>query len=383
TPWSDELIPFEEAAEIGTTKVIREHSTVGMLITTDGTFGDIPRESYIDAEKRIADELKRIGKPFVIILNSAAPDSDESERLALELEKNYNAPVALINCMEIDFQDISHILEMLLYEFPINELTVKLPTWLSALDRQHKLIKGITDSVLSLAKSVKNLNDASKFINELRISAEELLENIFECRGCSVFTDTIDIGTGNAAFNIELPEEIYYKVLCEETGLQVNSQNQLISVLRDLATSKAEFDKYSKAINELEENGYGIVLPDINSMKIEEPQIIRQAGSYGVKLKASATSVHMIRATIQTEINPIVGTEEQSEELIRYIMDEFEDDPKRIWESNIFGKSLYELLNDGLHTKLSHLSDESKDKLSETLSRVINEGSGGLICIIL
>ena len=383
TPWSDELMPFEVAAETGTTKVIRDHSTVGMLVTTDGTFGDIPRESYVEAEERVAKELKSIGKPFVIILNSAQPEREESETLAIELEKKYSAPVALINCMNIDFRDIGHILEMLLYEFPINELTVKMPTWLGALDSEHKLIRGITDAVLSQTGKVKNLSDASSFIYELRVAAEKLINDTFSSSGCSVYTDSVDIGSGNMSFNIDLPEEIYYKVLCEETGLQVGSQSELISVLKELAAAKSEFDKYAVAIEELEENGYGVVLPDIESMKLEEPQIIRQSGSYGVKLKASATSVHMIKATIQTEINPIVGTEEQSEELIHCLMEDFEGDTKRIWDSNIFGKSLYELLNDGLHTKLAHLSPDSKEKLSETLSRVINEGSGGLICIIL
>ncbi len=383
TPWSDDLLPFEEAAELGTKKVITDHSTVGMLVTTDGSFGDIPRASYVEAESRVADELQRIGKPYVIILNSAAPASEEAEKLALDLEKKYKAPVALVNCMELDFDDISHILEMMLYEFPINELSVNLPSWVTALDADHRLIECITGKVKELSSTLKNLSDASVFMRELKENTETALSEAYSAEGCSIYANSVDIGTGNMSFDLGLPESLYYNVLCEETGLQINSQSELISVLRDLAKAKEEFDKYSVAINELEENGYGIVLPDIESMRIEEPQIIRQAGSYGVKLKASATSVHMIKATIQTEINPIVGTEEQSEELVHYIMDGFEDDPKRIWDSNIFGKSLYELLNDGLHTKLSHLSGDSKEKLSETLSRVINEGSGGLICIIL
>ncbi len=383
TPWSDELMPFEEAAETGTRKVICDHSTVGMLVTSDGTIGDISRDSYIEAEEKVVAELRKIGKPFVIILNSAVPESKEAELLAMELENKYKVPVALVNCLELDFNDISHILEMLMYEFPVNQVTVKLPSWLSALDCDHHLIKGITERVYELCSSIKNLSDASYFISKLKDSCEKMIEEKYQQGSCSVFAESVDIASGNMYFDLSLPENIYYKILCEETGLEVENQKQLISVLRELAAKKKEFDRYAVAIEELEENGYGIVLPDIDSMKIEEPQIIRQAGSYGVRLKASATSVHMIKATIQSEINPIVGTEEQSEELIRYIMDQSEDDPKKIWESNIFGKSLYELLNDGLHTKLSHLSGESKEKLSETLSRVINEGSGGLICIIL
>lgn len=383
TPWSEDLMPFEEAAELGTSKVIREHSTVGMLVTTDGSFGDISRESFVEAEARIAKELRYIGKPFVIILNSATPESDSSEKLALELEEKYKAPVALINCKEIDYGDICHIFEMLLFEFNINEFSIKLPNWVSALNSEHKLISGIIDVAKSISKNISNLNDASKCTDILKSEVEGIIKDLYSVDGCDAYSESVDVGVGRISFSLEFPESLYYKILCEETGLQIESQSQLISVLCNLASSKAEFDKYADAIRELNENGYGVVLPNIDSMKIEEPQIIRQSGSYGVKLKASATSVHMIRATIQTEINPIVGTEQQSEELIHYIMDEFENDPKRIWESNIFGKSLYELLNDGLHTKLSHLSDESKEKLSETLSRVINEGSGGLICIIL
>ena len=383
TPWSDEQMTFEEAAELGTKKVISDHATVGVLVTCDGSFGEIAREAYVLAEEKAAAELKSIGKPFAIVLNSAFPESEDAEKLAVELEKKYSAPVALLNCKDIDFNDVTHILEMIMYEFPTKEISVSLPSWLGALNSDHKLIAKITEIIRDLSEKNKCLRDCNRFIYELKKKLDEVIVSLFEGEQCHVYRSGVDIGIGNMSLGLELPESIYYKVICEETGLEVKSQRELIGVLRELANAKKEFDKYSVAISELEENGYGIVLPDTHSMTLEEPQIIRQAGSYGVKLKASATSVHMIKANIQTEINPIVGTEEQSEELVKRLMSEFEEDPSKIWASNIFGKSLYELLNDGLHTKLAHLSDDSKEKLSETLSRVINEGSRGLICIIL
>ncbi len=383
TPWSDAEMSFEAAAEFGTQKVISEHSTVGILITTDGSIGDIPRENYISAEEKIANELRELGKPYVIILNSAKPDSDEAIALAIELEKKYSTPVALINCLELDISDINHILNMLVLEFPVTEMNLKLPSWISALKGGHKLISLVTNSVKDMVYSLKTLGNLQKYTESLSEKLSQNIREVYENSGCKIDIKNVDVANGTVDLELNLPEKMYYDIICEITGLNIHNQSELIQSLSNLAESKKEFDKYQKAIIDLEENGYGIVLPEIDEMHLEEPQIIRQAGAYGVKLKASATSVHMIRANIETEINPIVGSEEQSEELINYLNSEFGDDPKKIWDSNIFGKSLYEMMNDGLHSKLSHLSDESKERLSETLSRVINEGSGGLICIIL
>ena len=383
TPWSEEAMPFEIAAELGTQKVIYDHSTVGILLTCDGTIGDIPRDNYVTAEEKVARQLNDIGKPYVIVLNSSEPESNHAIELALELEKKYLAPVALVNCLELDNHDINHILNMLVLEFPIKEISFKLPAWISALRPNHKLILSLTKIIKELSPVVKDLGGAADLADELKLSINMILMDLYGDYECDVSIKLTDASSGRSHFQIELPEQLYYNIICEITGLQINGPKELIRCLTDLAESKKEMDKYEKAITDLEDNGYGIVLPDISEMTLEEPQIIRQAGSYGVKLKASATSVHMIRANIETEINPIVGTEEQSEELIKYLNEEFGDDPQKIWDSNIFGKSLYEMMNDGLHTKLSHLSSESKEKLSETLSRVINEGSGGLICIIL
>ena len=383
TPWSEEQVPFEEAAEVGTRKVICDHSTVGMLVTCDGSFGDISRENYVQAEERIAKELQELGKPFAIILNSSKPESEQAEALAMELEAKYNAPVALINCLALDAEDVGHILEMLLYEFPIREINLQLPGWVSALPKEHKLTEVIINSLSDIIEDIKNLNDVTTFADKLADLVSNEIEARYESSGAATQITSTDLGTGVATVALSFPQSMYYNIICDLTGICVRNEKELISVMLSLSDAKRELDKYSKAIEEMETAGYGIVLPGVEGLKLEEPEIIRQSGAYGVKLKASAPSIHMIKATIETEINPIVGSEEQSEEMIRHLMSEFEEDPQKIWESNIFGKSLYQLVDDGLHTKLAHLSEESRDKLSDTLSRIVNEGSSGLICIIL
>lgn len=383
TPWSQEPVPFEEAAETGTRKVICDHSTVGMLVTCDGSFGDIPRENYVEAEERIAHELKELGKPFAIILNSSHPESQQAESLAMELEKKYNAPVALINCLELDAEDVGHILEMLLYEFPIQEIALQLPGWVSALPKEHKLTEVIINILSDIVGDIKNLNDVSAFTGKLEEQLSREIESRYESGGVTAGVTSTDLGTGVAIVTLQFPQSMYYNIICDLTGICVRNEKELISVMLSLSDAKKELDKYAQAIEQMETDGYGIVLPGVEGLQLEEPEIIRQSGAYGVKLKASAPSIHMIKATIETEINPIVGTEEQSEELIQRLMSDFEEEPQKVWESNIFGKSLYQLVNDGLHTKLEHLSEESRDKLSDTLSRIVNEGSGGLICIIL
>ncbi len=380
TPWSDEPMPFEEAAELGTKKVIEEHSTIGMVITTDGSFGDFSRESYVNAEERVVSELAKLGKPYAIIINSAKPDSDEATALALQLEEKYNAPVALVNCLELNSADINGILEMLLLEFPVREIRIKLPGWASALDSDHRLMKSILDAVSANAADVKKMGEIGSGFTK-RMSEAVMKDD--ETGMASVKITDIDMGVGTARLELELPDKLYYRIIGEMTGIAVESQGELLTMLKSLAEIKREYDKFSAAIDSVDESGYGIVMPDIDDLTLEEPEIVKQAGGYGVKLRASAPSVHMIRAVIETEINPIVGSEQQSEDLVKYMLHEFEEDPKRIWESNLFGKSLYELVNEGLHTKLEHMPDDARQKLAETLSRIINEGSSGLICIIL
>lgn len=373
TPWQDEPMPFIEAAEYGTRRVIREHSTVGMLVTTDGSIGELPRENYIEAEERVVRELKQINKPFAIILNSANPQSDAAVSLAYKLEEKYEAPVALVNCLELDSNDIRHILELVLSEFPVCEIKVKLPDWVGALLPEHKLKTALDDFVMERAGKVGKIGEIAKIFTD--VGDSDIVKN--------VKVEQIDLGKGNAELTLGLCDGLYYKTISELCGFEIDGEEKLITLLSELSVMKKKYDRVAEALNDVESKGYGIVMPEIDDLHLEEPEIVKQAGGYGVRLRASAPSVHMIKADIETEISPMVGTEQQSEELVKYMLREFEEDPKKIWESNLFGKTLYELVNEGLHTKLGHMPEDARAKLSETLARIINEGSGGLICIIL
>lgn len=373
TPWQDAPMPFREAAETGTHKVITEHATIGMLVTTDGSIGEIPRESYLEAETRVITELKALGKPFAIILNSAHPSAESTIALAYELENRHQVPVALVNCLELDAEDIRHILELILHEFPINEIAINLPTWIKSLEENHPIRHSIHSAIRKCAERIQRVGDISDAFSDMNDN-----EYIKQCE-----ISHLDLGKGKAHVEITLVDGLYYQVLSELTGFSVDSEEALFRLMKELSKMKAEYDKVNDALREADQNGYGIVMPDIEDLRLEEPVIVKQAGGYGVRLRAAAQSLHIIRANIETEINPIVGSEQQSEDLIKYMLKEFEADPKSIWESNMFGKSLYELVNEGLHTKLEHMPEESRVKLSETLERIINEGSGGLICIIL
>ncbi len=373
TPWRQEPMPFAEAAEMGTHKVISEHSTIGMLVTTDGSIGDISRPSYIEAEERIVRELKALGKPFAVILNSARPQSDDAIALAYELESKYEVPVALVSCIDLDAEDIRHILELVLHEFPVSEVRISMPEWTTALDDSHKIKRSILNDIRECAGNVLKAGDIKKAFDPL--SENEYIKN--------ATISEIDLGTGRASISVTMRDGLYYDVISELTGFEISGEEELISLLKALAEMKKRYDRIESALDEAEERGYGIVMPDVRELHLADPEIVKQAGGYGVRLRASAQSIHMIRANIETEINPIVGTEQQSEDLVKYMLKEFEEDPARIWSSNMFGKSLYELVNEGLHSKLEHMPEASRKKLSETLERIINEGSGGLICIIL
>lgn len=373
TPWQEEPMPFVEAAEMGTEKVIREHSTIGMLITSDGSIGEISRESYVPAEERIVGELKSLGKPFAMVLNSADPSSEEAIALAYELEEKYQVPVALVSCIDLDAEDIRHILELVLHEFPVSEVCVSLPGWMDALEQDHPIKASLRGSVCACADRIRKTGDLKDVFADL--GNNEYVQ--------SYRIEDIDLGTGKANVSVKFDDALYYSVISELTGFEIPDETALISLLKNLSSMKEQYDRVSEALAMAEEKGYGIVMPTIDELHLEEPQIVKQSGGYGVRLCASAQSIHLIRANIETEINPIVGTEQQSEELVKYMLREFEEEPGKIWESNVFGKSLYELVNEGLHTKLEHMPEESRTKLSETLERIINEGSGGLICIIL
>ncbi len=373
TPWFDEEVPFNMAAEVGTQKVISEHSTIGMVVTTDGSISDIPREEYEECEERVINELKEINKPFIVILNCLNPHSDEAIRLAGNLSEKYNCSVIPVSCIDIDEDEIEHIMSELLLAFPIKEINIRMEKWITGLKTGHWLKEEVFSTIKNSAQDIKLVKDA-----------KEVAEKI---NGCQYITDSkiaeIDLGQGSVTIQVTLDSKLFYKILGETTGIEIVNESDLLPVLMELNKIKKEYEKIKPALDEVEATGYGIVMPDIDELSLEEPQIIKQGGKYGVKLKASAPSIHMMKAGINTTVSPIVGTEKQSEELIMYLLSGFEENPKKIWESNIFGKSLHELVNEGLHNKLYKMPVDARMKLQETLERVINEGCSGLICFIL
>ena len=382
TPWHEEPVPFEEAAAVGTHRVIAEHATVGMLVTTDGTIGDLPRENYVAAEERVAAELTELGKPFAVILNSARPESEEAVALASRLEEKYRAPVALISCAELDAEDVRQILGMLADEFPAKEAEVILPGWTAALPADHKLRGVLRNAVREAAGELKKLSDArGAFARTLENAVNR--EMATDGEGAEAVPLSCDAGRGEATLRLALPERLYYDTVSDLTGIRMEGEEDLIGTLCRLSDDAREFGRYREAIEAVNGDGYGIVMPEPDTLELKEPEIIRQGGGWGVRLRATAPSIHMIRADIDAEISPIVGTEQQSEETVKQLMEDFERDPSALWESNMFGRTLYDLLNDGLHAKLEHMPPDARRKFGETLSKIINEGSQGLICIIL
>ena len=373
TPWFDKEIPFNMAAEIGTQKVISEHSTIGLVVTTDGTISDIPRSEYEDAEARVINELKEINKPFVVLLNSVAPESPQTVQLAAELCQKYDVPVKPVNCMELTQEAIKDIISGVLFEFPVKEVKVDLPGWLMSLPCEHWLRKDIGEKIKALSADLKKVRDINTFAAAL--SDCEHIE--------SAKAESIDLSNGSSVIKACVCGELFYKILSEKTGLEIENDEQLLESIGELSRIKKSYERLKDAIDEVEATGYGIVMPTIDELSLEEPEIMRQGGRYGVRLKASAPSIHMMKANITTEVAPIVGSESQSEELVMYLLKEFEENPAKIWESNIFGKSLHELVNEGLHNKLYRMPGNARMKLQETLEKVINEGCSGLICIII
>ena len=373
TPWSDQEIPFEKAAEIGTKKVIEEHSTIGVLITTDGSITDIPREDYIKAEERVVSELKALNKPFVIILNSNNPSSDYTTKLSEKLSEKYGCTVLPTNCEQLSIDDINNMFSKILYEFPIEQINIKFPRWIDGLDFSHPLKTELYNEIKNAFSNINILKEVSSATAS--ISQTEIIEK--------TSITSIELGTGNVNVSITLKENLFYKVLSEITGVEMTNEGDFFSIISGLSKTKKKYDKIAYALEEVNAKGYGIVTPSMDELILDEPEMVKQGSRFGVKLKATAPSIHMIKADIQTEVSPIVGSEKQSEELVNYLLSEFENDPKKIWESNIFGKSLHELVNEGLQTKLAKMPEDAQMKLQETLERIVNEGSGGLICIIL
>ena len=373
TPWSDEEIPFETAAELGTRKVIAEHSTIGILVTTDGSITDIPREDYISAEERVVSELKELNKPFVIVLNSDDPTSDYTRKLADRLEEKYQVSVIPTDCTNLSLDNINDMFGKLLYEFPIEQMNIALPRWVDTLNDDHWLKKQLYSEIKDAFSNISVLKQVDDSISAIR--STDIISN--------TKLDEINLGNGNVNVNIALNDNLFYQILTEMTGVPVENEGDLFATMTSLAQTKNEYDKIAYALEEVKAKGYGIVTPSMDDLILDEPEMVKQGSRFGVKLKAKAPSIHMIRADITTEVSPIVGSEKQSEELVTYLLSEFETDPKKIWESNIFGKSLHELVNEGLQNKLYKMPEDAQMKLQETLERIINEGSGGLICIIL
>lgn len=373
TPWYDEEIPMTEAAEIGTRKVITEHSTVGVVVTTDGTVAEIPREAYQEAEERVIRELQEIGKPFVVLLNSAQPESARCRAIAEDIQKRYRVRCICVNCLELEAQEITELMRELLYEFPLQEMDLYLPSWLETLAADHPIKSSIYQTVKGQAGSLQHIRDIDPCLKEVERDPNILKTVIHE----------LNLGTGAAAVELQLPRELFYETLSKQCGLEAGDDGDLLKLMTQLAKVKAAYEQLEPALQKAKETGYGIVMPGAEELQLEDPEIVRQGGKYGVRMKASAPSIHMIRADIETTVSPIVGNEKQSEDMVNYLLQEFEGDTSKIWQSNIFGRSFHEIVSDDLQAKLNRMPEDSRKKLREALERIINESSGGLICIIL
>ena len=373
TPWFDEEIAFDDDAELGTKKVITDHSTIGLVITTDGSISEIPREDYLESEIRVINELKSINKPFIVLLNSTTPESVETKNMASQLSLDYGVPVIPVSCMELDELEIKKILAQLLFEFPVREIKVDIPKWLVSLDKEHWLKSAVFECIKESAKKIEKIRQI-----------QDVLEALSECEYIhSTAIQNLDLGRGFATIGINIDTSLFYKVLSEQTGIEIQDECELFNCIKKLSQKQKEFDKIAQAYDQVQESGYGIVMPTIEELSLEEPEIIKQSGKYGIRLKASAPSIHMMKIYTQTEVTPIVGSEQQSEELVSYLLKEFEESPEKIWESNIFGKSVHELVNEGLHNKLYRMPSDARAKIGETIQNIINDGCNGLICIIL
>ncbi len=372
TPWFDDEIPFNMAAEIGTKKVIREHATIGLVVTTDGSISEIPRDEYEEAEERVVGELKEMDKPFIVVLNCVYPQSAAAVSLAAELTERYGVPVVPLNCMNITDDEISALLATVLCEFPVKKVIISLPGWFSDIPSDDDVKNGLVNVLRNESPEIKKMSE----IGRLAAAVEKC--SAVTC----VSTQSIDRGSGTVYLKADMDSVVFYEMLSTVSGENITDDSELISSLRNLVGIKRKYDRIAAALEQVSSTGYGIVMPSVDELTLEEPEIVKQGSRYGVKLKASAPSIHMMRADIKTEVAPIVGSERQSEDLVKYLLDGFEEDPSKIWQSNIFGKSLDELVNEGLRAKLTHMPDEARMKIQQTLERVINEGCSGLICII-
>lgn len=373
TPWSDQEMPFSEAAEIGTKKVITEHSTIAILVTTDGSITGIDRLDYVKAEERVVRELKEAGKPFVIILNSAVPNGDDAKKLETSLKDKYSAPVILTDVSKLNGDDIDKIITAALYEFPIRNIEFNLPKWVRALPYENPLIQ---DMITEIRESVNGISKMSEHQTLGAMFAEN--ENIE-----TPTVDSLRLSDGSVVYNIPVSQKMYYKMLSDECGVEIPDDFYLMSYMKHLTFAKQEYDKIKSALDQVKETGYGIVTPTLEEMKLEEPQIIKKSNGSIVKLKASAPSLHIMRVDVETEVCPAVGSPEQSETLVKYLTDGFENNPQAIWDTNMFGKPLSSFVQDGICAKLANVPEEAEVKMRKTMTKIVNENKGGIICILL
>ena len=367
TPWSEEEMPFAKAAEIGTEKVIREHSTIAILVTTDGTIAGIDREAYVPAEERIVEELKAAGKPFAIILNSKNPGAEAAHSLAQSLEEKYAVPVALVSCTDLNRDDIREILSLILGEFPIRAMTFDMPTWCAALPEDHHLRRENIEKISAFADRVSKFGDVDRAMPDFP----------------DISLHVKNAADGTAHFEMPIAREVYYQALGEMTGLQIADEREMFDTVVKLSEIKKKYERVEVALRDVEEKGYGIVMPSAADLHLDEPKLVKQQGGYGVKISAVADSIHMIKTGIKTELCPVIGSEEQTDQVVQYLTDEMNDNPSGVWEYNMFGRTLYEHLYDGMSGKLSNMPDDSREKLADTLGKIINEGASGLICILI
>ncbi|WP_100398539.1 stage IV sporulation protein A [Bacillus sp. FJAT-44742] len=374
TPWYEEPIPFQEAAEIGTRKVIQEHSTLGVVVTSDGTIGEIPRADYLESETRVIEELKEVGKPFIMIVNTVRPQHPETEDLRRQLAEEHDIPVLALSIESMGEHDIHNVLREVLFEFPVHEVNVNLPSWVMVLREDHWLRNEYEESVRNTVKDIKRLRDVDRVVDQFATEFE-FIEN--------ASLAGIEMGQGVAEIDLYAPDDLYDQILKEVVGVEIRGKDHLLQLMQDFAYAKSEYDQVADALKMVKQTGYGIAAPALTDMSLDEPEIIRQGARFGVRLKAVAPSIHMIKVDVESEFAPIIGTEKQSEELVRYLMQDFEENPLSIWNSDIFGRSLNSIVREGIQAKLSLMPENARYKLKETLERIINEGSGGLIAIIL
>ncbi|MBR4406825.1 MAG: stage IV sporulation protein A [Clostridia bacterium] len=373
TPWTDKEIPFSEAAELGTKKIMTDHSTIGIVMTSDGSVNDIPRSSYVEAEEQVVAEMQKTGKPFIIVINTTKPKSESVETLRAGLEAKYDVSVLAMDVKKLEKEDIEEIFEKVLLEFPIRTLKVDLPEWMQALPYENEMIGNILAEIRAFCEDISKVGQIDK--NAVLFAQSEDFEPIG--------IDKINLGEGSASIKIQAKPQLFYKVLSEQCGEEIRDDFHLVSLIRELAYARREYKKIEEALAQVEQTGYGVVTPTAEEMVLDDPQIVKQGGRYGVKIRASAPSLHIMKVDVETELSPIVGSQAQSEEMVKFLASEFEENPENVWNTNMFGKSLYSMVNDGIKSKIVLMPAEAQQKMRKTLTRIVNEGKGGVICILL